>query len=220
MMRDMQAQRLAMVDSQLRTDRVTDQRLLDAMAEIPRERFVPDRCRDIAYIDEDIPIGHGRYMLEPRVFARLVQAAEISESDVVLDVGCGAGYSATVLGRLAQAVVAVESAPELIELAGSSVDEADQDNIVFQRGQLADGWPGQAPYDAIFINGAVQQVPETLLSQLAEGGRLCTVLRPDDGPGRAVVMLRADGQVSQRPIFDASVPALAEFNRTRGFVFS
>ncbi len=219
-MRDMQTQRLAMVESQLRTDRVTDKRLLDAMAEIPRERFVPDGRRHLAYIDEDIPIGHGRHLLEPRVFARLVQAAEISDSDVVLDIGCGSGYSATVLGRLAQAVVAVESAPELIEMAGSSVDEADQDNIVFQVGQLADGRPGQAPYDVIFINGAVQQVPETLLSQLAEGGRLCTVLRPDDGPGRAVIMLHTDGQVSQRPIFNANVPVLVEFNRTRSFVFS
>ena len=216
----MQTQRLAMVESQLRTDRVTDKRLLDAMAEIPRERFVPDSRRHLAYIDEDIPIGHGRYLLEPRVFARLVQTAEVSDSDVVLDIGCGAGYSATVLGRLAQAVVAVESVPELIEMAGSSVDEADQDNIVFQLGQLADGWPGQAPYDVIFINGAVQQVPETLLSQLAEGGRLCTVLRPDDGPGRAVIMLHTEGQVSQRPIFDANVPVLVEFNRTRSFVFS
>ena len=219
-MRDMQTQRLAMVESQLRTDRVTDKRLLDAMAEIPRERFVPDHRRHFAYIDEDIPIGQGRYLLEPRVFARLVQAAEVSDSDVVLDIGCGAGYSATVLGRLAQAVVAVESVPELIEMAGSSMDEADQDNIVFQRGQLADGWPGQAPYDVIIINGAVQQVPAMLLSQLAEGGRLCTVLRPDDGPGRAVIMLRAEDQVSQRPIFDANVPRLVEFNRTRSFVFS
>lgn len=220
-MTDMHVQRKAMVDCQLRTNRVTDERILAAMTDIPRERFVPEDSRDIAYVDEDVPLGHGRHLLEPRTFALLVQTAGISESDVVLDVGCGTGYSATVLGRLARAVVAVESALELLALAAGAADGADQDNVVFQQGPLAEGWPRQAPYDVILVgSGAVERVPEGIVDQLAESGRLCAVVRPDAGPGRAVLMTRAGGGVSERLVFDASAPRLSEFGRGKEFVFS
>lgn len=218
-MADMQAQRTAMVDSQLRTNRVTDPRLLAAMAEIPRERFVPEDRREIAYIDEDIPLGHGRYLLEPRVFARLVQTADVGASDVVLDVGCGAGYSATVLGRLARAVVALESEPGLLALGEAAAADIEHDNVVIESGPLAEGWPRQAPYDVILVNGAVERVPDALLDQLADGGRLCAVVRPDDGPGRATLTVRSGDTVSGRPVFDAATPVLAEFRRAKEFVF-
>ncbi len=219
-MTDMHVQRRAMVDCQLRTNRVTDERLLAAMAETPRERFVPGDRRDLAYVDEEVPLGHGRHLLEPRTFALLAQAAGISESDVVLDIGCGTGYSAAVLGRMARAVVAVESAPALLALAVGAADGADQDNVVFQQGPLAEGWPRQAPYDVILVDGgAVERVPDELVGQLAEGGRLCAVVRPDAGPGRAVLMTRAGGRISERPVFDASAPRLSEFDRKREFVF-
>lgn len=218
-MADMQAQRTAMVDSQLRTNRVTDPRLLAAMAEIPRERFVPEDRREIAYIDEDIPLGHGRYLLEPRVFARLVQTAGVDASDVVLDVGCGAGYSATVLGRLARAVVALESEPALLALGEAAAADIEHDNVVLESGPLAGGWPRQAPYDVILVNGAVEHMPDALLDQLADGGRLCAVVRPDGGPGRATLTVRSGGTVSGRPVFDAATPVLAEFRRAREFVF-
>ena len=218
-MRDSQSLRRTMVDTQLRTNKVTDARLLAAMAEVPRELFVPEAYRELAYIDEDIPLGGGRYLLEPMVFARLAQAAEIGGDDVILDVGCATGYSSIVLGRLARAVVGVESIPEFVQSANENLRKADQDNVVFESGDLSEGWSAQAPYDVVFVNGAVERIPERLAEQLAENGRLCAVARPEAGPGRAEIVIRSNARLSRRSLFDANVPALAEFALNKGFAF-
>lgn len=218
-MTDFVSMRRAMVDSQLRTNKVTDERLLDAMAEVPRERFVPAARSGTACIDEDIPIGGGRYLLEPMIFARMVQAAEIGEDDVVLDVACGTGYSSAVLGRLARAVVAVESQPDMVATATENVAAAGLDNVMVENGAIADGWAAQAPYDAILINGAVGEVPEKILAQLADGGRLAVVARRENGPGTAELYIKVRGVVSKRVLFDANTPPLQEFASEEGFVF-
>ena len=217
--RDLGDARRAMVDSQLRPCRVRDETLLATMAEIPRELFVPEDGRDLAYVDEDMPIGGGRLLMEPAVFARMVQEAGIGPGDVVLDLGCGTGYSAIVLGRMARAVVAVDSLPEMTAEAARIGAELGQDNVVFETGPLADGWPDQAPYDVVFVDGAVRRVPDALAAQLAPGGRLCAVERPDEGPGRAVLVVESGGCVSRRRLFDANVPLLPEFAADGGFVF-
>jgi protein-L-isoaspartate(D-aspartate) O-methyltransferase len=218
-MSDFASLRRTMVETQLRTNKVTDDRVLRAMGEIPRENFVPPALAKLAYIDEDIDVGNGRYLMEPMVFGRMVQAAEITEDDFVLVIGCGTGYPAMVLGRLARAVVALESDAEIAQAAAAHLSEASQDNVVVEVGPLAKGWPEQGPYDLIMFAGGIEEVPETIVAQLAEGGRLCAVTRRGIGNGSVKLLVKAGGIVSSRTLFDASTPVLAEFELEKGFTF-
>jgi len=216
---DFAAARAHMVDSQLRTNRVNDPVLLDAFAFVPRERFVPAAKRGVAYVDEDIATAAGRYLMEPMVLARLLQAAEVAPGDVVLDVGCGSGYAAAVLSRLAATVVAVESDAALRQQASETLADLGLDNAVVVEGPLTEGYPGQAPYNVILIEGAVGEVPERIAGQLADGGRLVTVVKAGTGLGRATLTQHLGGTLSSRTIFDAATPLLPGFEREVGFVF-
>jgi protein-L-isoaspartate(D-aspartate) O-methyltransferase len=207
-----------MVDGQIRPNKVIDPTLIEALATVPRERFVPDRLRSIAYVDEDIRIGPDRWLMEPMVLARLLQVAEVERSDVVLDIGCASGYAAALLSRMANTVVALESEPELAAIASELLSELSADNVVVLEGSLEAGCPKQAPFNVILIEGAVETVPPAITAQLAEGGRLVTVMR-GNGPGRATLMTRTGGVVSGRPAFDASVAWLPGFRMEPGFVF-
>ena len=158
-MSEFAAARESMVLSQLQPDRVSDHRIRDAMGDVPRERFVPDHFKTVAYVDEDLEISPGRYLMEPRVFGRLIQAASIGPHDVVLDVGCGSGYSSVVIAQLAGTVVALESDQELRDLATSNLEQLSVDNVVVVSGDLSQGYATEAPYDVVFINGAVAEVP-------------------------------------------------------------
>ncbi len=208
-----------MVESQIRTNKVTDPTLLAVMANLPRECFVPEPLRGIAYVDEDIPLGKGRYLMEPMVLARLLQTAAVGAEDVVLDVGCATGYSTAVLARLANTVVAVESDPELAARATGTLAELGIDNAVVVEAPLREGYPKQAPYDVIFIGGGVPEIPPLIADQLAEGGRLVTVVAEEGAVGRGTLMIRSGGVLSDRPVFDAATPPLPEFSREPGFVF-
>ena len=190
--------RANMVDNQVRPNRVTDGPVLAAMGLVPRERFVPDDFAGIAYIDEDIAVSPGRYLMEPMVFARLLQAAEITSDDVVLDVGCGSGYSTAVLARLADTVVAVESDAALAEKAIALMTELDADNTAVVTGVLAEGYIKQAPYDVIVLGGAVPEAPRALTDQLAEGGRLVAVVTGNGQVGRATLFRRGPAATEQR----------------------
>lgn len=211
--------RLNMVESQLRTNKVTDPRILKAMAEIPREAFVPERLRGVAYVDEDIVLGDGRFLMEPMVFARLVQAATITGGDVVLEIGAGCGYGTAVLARLASTVVALESAAPVAAAASAVLASQGVDNAIIVEGALAAGHPAQAPYDVIVFSGAIGEPPPAILTQLAEGGRMVGVVRGDGGPGRATLWTRRAGVVGARTLFDANTPMLPEFAPVRGFAF-
>jgi protein-L-isoaspartate(D-aspartate) O-methyltransferase len=208
-----------MIDSQLRPNRVSNAAVLAAMAALPRELFVPTSVRGVAYVDEDLPLGGGRHLMEPLVVARLLQEASIAPTDVALDVGCGSGYDAAVLARLASTVVALECDAGLAESAGRTLADLAIDNVAVVEGDLAQGYPDQAPYDVIFISGAVADVPKTLLGQLGEGGRLVTVIAGERGIGRAVAFTRAGGVTSHRTLFDAAAMPLPGFDSERGFVF-
>lgn len=213
-----------MVDSQIRPNAVTDRRVITALLEIPRERFVPAARRTLAYIDEDLPVkeadesGPTRFLMEPMAFARLVQLADIRPADVVLDVGCGTGYSTAVLAQIAESVVGLESETGLAEMAESVLVELGVANAAIVTGPLRDGYASQAPYDVILVEGAVEEIPEGLFTQLREGGRLVTVVQ--DGPvGRATLYRVAAGHVSSMTAFNVSVRRLPGFERPPAFVF-
>jgi protein-L-isoaspartate(D-aspartate) O-methyltransferase len=208
--------RFNMVETQIRPANVTDQRVLAAMNAVAREKFVPRGAVALAYADVPVEVAPGRYLLDPRSFAKLVQLAGIEAGDRVLDVGCATGYSSAVLARLAADVLALEQDADLVR-AASQLLANPVGKVEVVQGALIEGVKDQAPFDVIFVNGAIEQAPETLLSQLAEGGRLVTVLK--DGQSRAWLFLKENGQVGKRPDFDADVPVLAGFKKAMGFVF-
>lgn len=213
------AARLNMVEGQIRPNKVTDQRVVDAFLAVPRDQFVPDSLRGVAYVDKSIPVSKGRYLLEPMVLARLLNDAKIEATDMVLDVGTGTGYSAAVLGRLAATVVALESDSELAAFANQAMQTQGVDNAAVMHGPLNAGWAKQAPYNVIILEGAVAAVPASLLDQLAEGGRLLAVVLPESGQGVARLYQKNGGQVSSRILFDASAALLPGFEAKADFQF-
>ncbi len=215
---DFQELRVKMVDGQVRTTDVTDAALLAALLDIPREEFVPADRRALAYVDEDIGIAGGRFLMRASPFAKLVQLADIRDGDLVLDVGCGTGYSTAVLARLAGFVVALESDGELAAEAGRLLAANGCDNFSVVEGPLAAGHAAQAPYDVIIIEGAVDEVSPQLMAQLKDGGRLVVVVGQGNS-GRATIWIKEAGLVSSRIVFDAAVPLLDAFRREPAFVF-
>lgn len=213
------AARHNMVENQIRTNRITNNAVVAALESVPREVFVPKQLRGVAYLDEDIDLGGGRYLLEPLVFAGFLQAADIKPGDVVLDVGCATGYSAAVLARLASTVVALESDSELAVRAGALLAGLAVDNVAVVSGPLVEGDATHGPYQVIVVEGAIPQVPDKLLHQLADGGRLIAVVTAESGMGRATLVSRIGEVFSTRVVFDASIHALPEFHRRPSFVF-
>jgi len=217
-MSDYAVARRNMIESQLKPNRVTDERLIAVMAALPREIFVAAGLKGVAYVDEEVPVAPGRYLMEPAIFARMVQEAKIGSKDVVLEIGCGAGYSTAVLARLAASVIAVESDASLARLATQNLAAAGIDNAAVIDGALADGYARQAPYQVVFVSGAVAKVPARLLDQVAEGGRLIAVERGANR-SQAVLYSRSGGLVGHRALFDANVPIVPGFESASGFVF-
>ena len=218
-MPDYAVARTNMVKSQIRPNKVTDPLIIEAMGDIPRERFIPESHLGVAYVDEDIAIARGRYLMEPMVLARLLQAAEIKETDVVLNIGCATGYSAAVIARLANTVVALESDRDLAAAAQRLLSELDVDNAVVIEADLRQGYAEQAPYDVILFDGALAHIPDDICTQLAEGGRLVAVVENAAGMGRAILVARREGVLSRRVLFDAAIPPLPGFAAEAGFVF-
>ena len=220
---DFERARLKMVESQLRTEDVTDYDLIEAMGAVARERFVPERRRPLAYVDEDLLLTEPgatppRYLMRAATFARLVQVLELVPSDKVLDVGCGAGYSAAVLARLAGSVVALESDEGLAAEARRALAEAGGAGATVVTGPLAAGWPREAPFNAIILEGAVETVPPALLAQLSEGGRLVAIV----GLGRsasATIYTRTEQEIGSRVAFSAAAMVLPGFEKPKAFVF-
>jgi len=225
---DFEQQRLTMVESQLRPNEVTDRRLLAAMRTLPRERFVPARLSLLAYMDESVEVfpaidgAPARFLLSPMVLGRLVQLAAVEPDDHVLDIGCATGYSTAVLARLGRNVVGLEPEPELAEAATSNLRARAIDNASIVQGAMAEGHAKQAPYDVILLNGSVQEIPEPLLAQLKDGGRLAAIMASGangTGPGRAYLFVKVEGEASGLPHFDAGSRPLPGFSRARAFAF-
>ncbi|HEX5508260.1 MAG TPA: protein-L-isoaspartate O-methyltransferase [Pseudolabrys sp.] len=219
-MTDFEAARRMMVDGQVRTADVTDLRVITAMLEVPRERFVPAESAGLAYVDLDLPVGAGkggaRKLLKPMVLGKLIQAAELKATDRVLDAGCATGYSSAILAQIAGEVVALEQDSDLARRATESLRGAG--NVQVVAGDLKAGWPPGAPYDAILLGGATEVDPDALLGQLADGGRLLCVL--GGGPGaKATLYRKSDDGIGVRPIFDARAAVLPGFSKQPAFAF-
>jgi protein-L-isoaspartate(D-aspartate) O-methyltransferase len=211
--------RINMVESQLRPNRIEDRALIQAMLNVPRERFVPKSLAGVAYADEDLRLPDGHYLIEPLVLARLIQSARVAREDVVLVLGCATGYAAAVLARLAGTVILQvpdEAAAAKVE---PLLDELGADNVVVITGSdPTAGHPSQAPFDVILLTGSVDTVPAALLEQIGEGGRLVAVVA-DQRVGRGVLFTRLRGVIGQRKLFDAQIPRLAGVAGATEFAF-
>jgi protein-L-isoaspartate(D-aspartate) O-methyltransferase len=215
-MDDFAAARRNMVDCQVRTQDVTDLRVIDAFLQVPRERFVPPSKQGLAYLDYEVPLGEGakaRRLLKPALLAKFIQAAGPRSTDRVLDIAGGSGYSAALWARLTGEVIALEDDAALSRAAQKNLGDA----VTVATGTLASGWKTAAPYDIILLNGACEVMPTALFPQLKDGGRLLCVMGA--APGKATLYLRDGDNVSERALFDASAPLLPGFARTPAFVF-
>ena len=208
-----------MIESQLRPNKVTDDRVLNAFASIKRELFVPEHLRPVAYIDEDLPLGGGRYLMQPMVAARLLQAAAIARTEAALIVGAGTGYEAALTAMLARNVLALEQDPDLARHARTALVEHAIASVTVVEGPLHEGYRPRAPYDVILFGGAVAETTQDINAQLAEGGRLLAVIKPVNGVGRATMATRTGGVLAQRVIFGAATPLLPGFVPKPAFEF-
>ena len=208
-----------MVDSQVRPNRVSDVRILDAMRRLPRERFLPPHLAALAYVDDDVPLGNGRVLVEPMVVARLVQLAAPMSGERALVVAAGSGYGAAVLSACGARVTALEEDPTLLGLARSALT-ATAPEVTIVSGPLGAGWPSGAPFDVILIEGAVATIPPSLAQQLQyDGGRLVAVIRGDSGVGQAVLAEPTPAGLRAQAIFDCATPSIPSLLPSPSFVF-
>jgi protein-L-isoaspartate(D-aspartate) O-methyltransferase len=205
-----------MVASQLRTNAVTDQRLIDAFASVPRDRFVPAERAALSYTDGPVPLSHERSLNPPMATARLIMAARLLPSDKVLLVGAASGYAAHIIAGLCASVVALEEVPALAAMAPSALDAPA--NVRFVTGELGAGFAELAPYDVIIIDGAIETLPQTLVDQCADGGRLVAAMR-SGGVSRLSIGIKSNGAIGLKPFFDCQSVTLPGFSKAREFVF-
>ncbi len=215
---DYQAARIAMVDGQVRPSDVTLYPIIDAMLNVPREVYVPHEMRALAYVGRHINLEGGGVVLAPRILAKILESLDIKPDELVLDIGVGLGYSAAVIARLAEAVIAVEENSALAAMAETTLSEQSADNAVVHVGPLIDGAAQHGPYDAIVVEGGVQVIPDSLLAQLKVGGRIAAIFV--DGPnGQCRIGVRTSAGISWDNVFDATAPILPGFASETTFSF-
>lgn len=215
---DYQAARTAMVDGQVRPSDVTLYPIIDAMLKVPREVYVPTDMRAIAYVGKHIDLENGGVVLAPRILAKMLETLNIQPNELVLDIGVGMGYSAAVIARLAEAVIAVEENADLAGVAETTLSEQSADNAIVHTGPLAAGAAEHGPYDAIVVEGGVEALPDSLLDQLKVGGRIAAIFI--DGPnGQCRIGVRTEAGFSWDAVFDATAPVLSGFEVEKTFSF-
>jgi len=215
---DYSAARNHMVESQIRTNDVTDPDVVRAFRVVRREEFVPQRQQALAYADAHIDLGNGRYMMRPRDFSKMVMAADVKPTDVILDIGCGRGYSTAILAQLGETVVGLEDSEEAVNKATDQLMNNDITNAAVVQGELKQGAAEHGPFNVIFVNGAVASVPKDWTDQLADHGRLVCIVQKGS-VGRACVYTRAGDAVGESIVFDAGAPLLPGFATEAEFVF-
>ncbi|MBE2277499.1 MAG: protein-L-isoaspartate O-methyltransferase [Rhodobacteraceae bacterium] len=216
-MSEFASRRVMMVDTQVRPSDVTKFPIIEAMLQVPRESYVPDPRREVAYAGVNLDLGDNRVILEPRTLAKMLDALDVQPTELVLDLGPALGYSAAVLARLAQTVVAVEEDEAMADEAQRVLSQEGVDNAVVVRGPLTGGAAKHGPYDAIVIEGGVEAVPAAILEQLRDGGRIAAIFM-DGGLGTVRIGYRETGGVDWRDVFNATAPVLPGFGKDRSFV--
>jgi protein-L-isoaspartate(D-aspartate) O-methyltransferase len=216
-MTDFAQRRTMMVDSQVRPNEVTSYPVIEAMLTVPREQFVPDSRQDVAYAENNIDLAPGRVLLEPRTLGKMMDVLDLQNSDLVLDIGPGYGYAAALMARIVEAVVAVEDNPDLAAEAEARLAAQDVFNVAVVTGPLVGGCESQGPYDAVLVEGAIEEFPEALTEQISDGGRVVAMFR-EGQLGVVRVGLKRDGRINWRFAFNAGAPVLPGFARPQGFV--
>ncbi|WP_043746574.1 protein-L-isoaspartate O-methyltransferase family protein [Paramagnetospirillum magneticum] len=212
--------RFNMVENQIRTNKVHDLNVSGAISSTPREPFLPKSMRGFAYVDEDVSVGGGRFMIEPLVLARLLQAAAVQSTDVVLAIGDATGWASAVLSKLASTVVTLETDVDLSAKASQALSDQGVDNVAYVGGSFAGGFAAQAPYNVIIFLGAVGEIPSGLCRQLSDGGRLVAVVDSGTrGAGKVVQVVRVGDTFGRRALFDAATPTLPGMASKPGFIF-
>ncbi len=216
---DIEQARFNMIESQIRTWEVLDQAVLDTLAEVRREEFVPPQYRSLAFVDMEVPLGHGETMLAPKLEARLLQELTLKPGDKVLEIGTGSGYMAALLARLAGQVVSIELHVDLSAAAAERLARHRIENVTLQVGNGALGWPGEGPYDAIVLTGSVPMIPAELRGQLSEGGRLLAVVGEAPVMTARLVTQVAPGVYNETGLFETCIAPLREVRQPERFVF-
>jgi protein-L-isoaspartate(D-aspartate) O-methyltransferase len=217
-MTDYSAARTAMVDCQVRPSDVTKYSIIETLLTVPREIYVPSEKKAVAYAGEHIALSSDRFLLDARTFAKMLDAVNIRATDLVLDLGCGLGYSAAVLSRLAEVVVAVEEDAELAAAAADTLSEKSADNVLVINAPLAAGDAKHGPYDVVITQGAIQELPAAILDQIKDGGRIVSIF-VENNLGQCRVGLKAGGEIAWRYAFDANAPILSGFETSPEFTF-
>jgi len=215
-MTDYAARRTMMVDTQVRPSDVTKFPIIEAMLSVPREDYVPEAQREAAYLGENLHIGSARVLLEPRSLGKLLDALDIQPTEMVLDLGCGLGYSSAVIACLAEAVVAVEADETMAKDAQSRLSELGVDNVAVLHGDLTAGAAKHGPYDAIILQGAVETVPDAILAQLKEGGHIGCIFM-EGALGVARIGHKSASGITWRYAFNAAAPVLTGFEKVAEF---
>ncbi|MFV0410494.1 MAG: protein-L-isoaspartate O-methyltransferase family protein [Paracoccus sp. (in: a-proteobacteria)] len=215
---DFSQARTMMVDTQVRPNDVTKYPVIEAMLSVPREAFVPESRRAVAYMGENVRLTEDRWLMEPRNFSKLLDGLNLQPSELVLNVGAGLGYDAAVMARLAEAVVALESHADLVAQAEAAMAEQGIDNVAVVTGDLTAGYAAQAPYDVIVIAAGIEVLPQALTDQLKEGGRIAAIF-VENNLGVARFGYKMDGRIDWRFAFNATAPVLPGFTKTVKFQF-
>ena len=218
-MTDYKTARIAMVDCQVRPSDVTKYPIIDALLSVPREAYVPTEMRPVAYAGEHIALGEDRVLLDARTFAKMLDVLNVQSNELVLDIGCGLGYSTAVLARMAEAVVAIEGNAEMAEKATATLSDHSVDNAFVTFGNLTEGNAKNGPYDVIILQGCVEEIPEALVQQLKDGGRICAIFR-DGNLGECRIGYKLHNKLSWRSVFNASAPLINGFETKPEFKFA
>ncbi|MCP5087583.1 MAG: protein-L-isoaspartate O-methyltransferase [Rhodobacteraceae bacterium] len=217
-MTDYNAARTTMVDCQVRPSDVTKFPIIEALLSIPREEFVPANLKPVAYIGEHLDLGSGRSLLDARTFGKLLDAVNVQPSELVLDLGCGLGYSSAVIAHMAEAVIAVEENADMAEEATGLLSGNGVDNVAVVAAPLAQGAPIHGPYDVIILEGSAEQVPDSIFTQLKDGGRIAAI-RTEGAMGQCQIGHKNGTKIDWRPAFSAAAPLLSGFEKSPAFCF-